>query len=158
MSTLAKQKAYVRAISTQPALPNPSVQIAIAIDTAYVASLPAGQAFSTGIYMMDNQFTGGSSAEGKLELSTICPVGSLIGFTVYPLDPNSGDTVAITGFNVSSGNVFSSGYPQQQTPAYWVGQAINTGWQTYQIQVQVTHGLIRPTIYSIEWDPYITAQ
>jgi hypothetical protein len=50
----------------------------------------------------------------------VCNNHSLIGFEVYPMDVNSGDSVAITGFNVSQANVFGgAGYPPQQTPSYW---------------------------------------
>jgi hypothetical protein len=109
--------------------------------------------------MMDNMLELGSSNEGNLELSTVCNVGSLIGFSVYPIDTNSGDQVAITGMNVSAGNVFgSAGYPVQQTPNYWIGQAINQGNQTYQIQVKVTIGTLHPIYYYINWDPFITAK
>jgi len=149
---------YVRVVSSGATFPNPQTQIAIAVDTAYIAS-QGGAAISTGIYMMDNQLNRGSSNEGNLELHTNCANGSLIGFSTYPMDVNSGDTVVITGFNVSQGNVFGgSGYPLQQTPSYWVAQAMNQGSQTYQIQIKVTTGGIRPVSYYINWDPFITSQ
>ena len=146
---------------------NPLTAITIAVDTSYVAS-QQGRNISSGIYMMDNMASNGSTGEGTLELSTKCPVGSLIGFNVVPINVNgvSGDTVVITGFNVSSGSVFTAaGQPRQQTspnnePAgsYWVGQAIATGKQTYQIQIKVTVGILNPVSYFINWDPFITAQ
>ncbi|TPG54326.1 AidA/PixA family protein [Sphingomonas glacialis] len=149
----------------QAALLQPQASITIAVDTAYVAS-KGGQNISNGIYMMDNQVSYGSTGEGTLELSTVVPVGSLIGFNTVPIDTNSGDTVIITGFTVSQGSVFGSqGYPQQQPPingepagAYWIGQAINAGSQTYQIQIKVTVGQLRPISYYINWDPFITAK
>ena len=72
----------------------------------------------------------------------------------------------ITGFTVSQGSVFGSqGYPQQQPPigtepagAYWIGQAMNAGSQTYQIQIKVTVCQLRPISYYINWDPFITAK
>ncbi len=149
----------------QASLLQPQASITIAVDTAYVAS-KGGQNISSGIYMMNNQVSYGSTGEGTLELSTVVPVGSLIGFNTVPIDPNSGDTVIITGFTVSQGSVFGSqGYPQQQPPigtepagAYWIGQAMNAGSQTYQIQIKVTVGQLRPISYYINWDPFITAK
>jgi hypothetical protein len=156
MST-AQSGAFVRTVATG-GIPNPQTQIAIALDTAFIAS-QGGSWVSSGVYMMDNQANLGSTNEGQLELHTHCNNHSLIGFEVYPMDVNSGDTVAITGFNVSGGNVFGgAGYPLQQTPSYWIGQAMNTGTQTYQIQVKVTTGGLRPVVYYLNWDPYITSQ
>lgn len=153
-----QKEAFVRVVPASAQLPAPQTQIAIAIDTAYIAANHS-KPVSTGIYMMDNQLNYGSTGDGGLELSTVCPVGSLIGFTAYPMDPNSGDKVEITGFNVSQGSVFgNSGYPIEMTPDYWIGQAINEGRQTYQIQVKVTVGQIRPTSYYINWDPFIYAR
>jgi hypothetical protein len=158
MSYQATQQPFVRAVPQNAAIPNPQTQISIVIDTAFIVAT-AGNNINTGVYMMDDQLNSGSSGEGQLELSTVCPVGNLIGFTVYPLDQNSGDTVAITGFNVSQGNVFGNqGYPLQIKPNYWIGQATNGGNQTYQIQVKVTAGGLRPTDYYINWDPFITAR
>ncbi|WP_306397615.1 AidA/PixA family protein [Telluria beijingensis] len=156
-----KKMASVRVVKPSATMPAPQTQIAIAVDTAYIAATN-GQSVGTGIHMMDNQLNMDSSGEGSLELSTVCPVGSLIGFSVYPMDMNSGDKVVITGFNVSQGNVFGNvGYPIQADPndgSYWIGQAMNAGRQTYQIQVRVTVGTLRPTNYDIDWDPFITAR
>lgn len=138
----------------------PQTAIAIAIDTQYIASVGGG-GITKGIYMFDNRLDNGSTGEGGLELSTKCNAGDLIGFEVYPIDErgSSGDTVAITGFNVSQGSVFGSqGYPMKQSPNYWIGQAVNAGGQTYQIRVLVTTGGLRPTQFNVYWDPYITAQ
>ena len=97
----------------------------------------------------------------------MCNVGNLIGFNVLPIDAlgTSGDSVVITGFTVSQGNVFTAaGTPRVQPPlpgelpgAYWIGQALNEGSQTYQIQIAVTVGLLQPVTYFINWDPFITA-
>jgi hypothetical protein len=35
---------------------------------------------------------------------------------------------------------------------------MNTGSQTYQIQVKVTTGGLRPVSYYVNWDPFITSQ
>jgi hypothetical protein len=154
-----------RLVVTQQSLLKPQCSIVIAVDTAYVAS-KQGQNIGTGVYMMDNMFNNGSTNEGQLELSTVVPVGSLIGFESVPINPLSGDQVVISGFTVSQGSVFGSqGYPQQQPPigtqpagSYWIGQAMNGGSQTYQIQIKVTVGQIRPISYYVNWDPFITAQ
>lgn len=152
-------------VLVQTAVLQPQAFITIAVDTAYVAS-QQGQNIGQGVYMMDNQVSNGSTNEGQMELSTVVPVGSLIGFNTVPINPGSGDTVIITGFTVSQGSVFGSqGYPQQQPPigtepagAYWIGQAMNVGHQTYQIQIKVTVGQLRPISYYVNWDPYITAK
>lgn len=158
---MSKAEAQVRAANTSL---NPQTAITIAVDTAYVAA-QNGQNISQGVYMMDNRLDAGSTGEGTLELSTHTEDGSLIGFNSVPLNPNSGDAVIITGFTISQGSVFgSSGYPIQQPPlgnepagSYWIGQATSEGSQTYQIQLKVTTGGLRPTSYFINWDPFITA-
>lgn len=139
--------------------------ITIAVDTAYVAA-QQGRNIGAGVYMMDNTISNGSSGEGQMELHTKVPVGSTIGFDSVPINPVSGDQVIITGFNVSQGSVFgSAGYPRQQPPlgtqpagSWWIGQAMNAGSQTYQIQIAVTVGVIQPVTYYVNWDPFITAQ
>jgi hypothetical protein len=158
---MSKVEAHVREATTSL---NPQTAITIAVDTAYVAA-QNGQNISQGVYMMDNQLDAGSTGEGTVELSTHTEDGSLIGFNSVPLNPNSGDTVIITGFPVLQGSVFgSAGYHIQQPPlgnepagSYWIGQATSQGSQTYQIQLKVTTGGLRPTSYFINWDPFITA-
>ena len=148
----------------------PLVAVTIAVDTAYVAS-QGGHNISQGVYMMDNMETNRSSGEGTMELHTHCPVGSLIGFNSVPINAlgPSGDEVVITGFTVEpppgqSGVFTAAGQPVMQPspgkePAgsYWIGQAMNTGTQTYQVQIKVTVGLLHPVSYFINWDPFITA-
>ncbi len=142
----------------------PQTSITIAVDTQYVAA-QNGDNIGNGVYMMDNQLAGGSSNEGTLELNTHTDDGSLIGFNSVPINPNTGDTVIITGFTVSQGSVFGSqGYPEEQPAigqepqgSYWIGQATTQGSQTYQIQIEVTTGGLRPTSYFVNWDPFITA-
>jgi hypothetical protein len=141
----------------------PTIGVTIAVDTAYIAAT-AGTSINTGIYMMDNMFQNGSTNEGQLELHTVGANGNLIGWEVVPIDVNAaanGVSVAITGFTVSQGNVFgSAGYPMQQDPAgtYWIGQLMNQGIQTYQVQIAVTVGAIRPVTYYVNWDPFITSK
>jgi hypothetical protein len=139
----------VRLVVLGASLPNPLTQIAIAVDTAYVAGY-GGQHISTGIYVMDNQLNAGSTGEGGMAIQTHCSVGSLIGYTSYPVDTGSGDTAAISGFSILSGSVFgSAGYPIQQTPNYWVAQAMYFGSQAYEIQLCVTAGVLRPTKFYV---------
>jgi len=145
---------------------NPQVQsaITIAIDTAYVAA-QGGRNIREGIYMMDNRVSNGSTGEGTLELRSAVNNGDLISFNAVPIngEGTSGDTVVITGFTVSNGSVFTAaGQPRQfDSPpgepagSYWIGQAMNEGQQTYQIQIKVTVGKLQPTTYFINWDPYI---
>ena len=152
--------AAVRAVKPYTGTPAAQTSIEIAVDTSYVIA-QGGRNISTGIYMMDNQLNNGSSGEGGLELSTVANQGDIIGFEVNPINPNTGDTVVITGFNVSSGNIFGNqGYPiATADPSYWIGQAVNAGpTMIYQIQIMVTSGGIRPTKYYVTWDPYISAR
>lgn len=145
----------------------PQTSVTIAVDTAYVAAQD-GRNISKGIYMMDNRVRNGSTGEGTLELSTVCNNGDLIGFNAVPINilGSSGDKVVITGFTVSQGSVFTAaGAPRQQTSpdgepdgAYWIGQAMSQGQQTYQIQIAVTIGLLQPVTYYVNWDPFITAR
>lgn len=144
----------------------PPTSITIAVDTAYVAA-QQGQNISDGVYMMDNRVRNGSTGEGALELTTVCNDGDLIGFNVVPINVlgTSGDSVVITGFTVSQGSVFTAaGSPRQQAAlpgepagAYWIGQAMSQGTQTYQIQIEVSIGQLQPVSYFINWDPFITS-
>lgn len=134
----------------------PQTTIGIALDTAYLTSLPSGTQPSTGIYMIDNRKNIGSYNEGQMELYTFCYPGDNVSFYVQPIDTQRGDTVSIIGLNVSYGNVFggSLGAPQPTSnDAYWIGRAINAGNQTYQIQVLITDE--NGNIYVINWDPFI---
>ena len=107
---------------------------------------------------MDNRVNNGSTGEGTMVLSTRAILGDLIGFNVVPIYPNSGDTVVITGFDVTKGSVFGlSGYPEQQPalgvePAggYWIGQAMNEG---NCIHLQLTVGQLRPVKCFVDFGP-----
>lgn len=136
---------------------NPQTAITIAVDTAYIVGAGGG-VVSGGIYMFDNRLTNGSRGEGSLELNTHCNRNDYIGFEVVPIDPNTGDTVSIIGFQVSSGTVFGSdGYPMQIQPDYWIGQARNAAptLSTYQIQIKIVTGGLRPRTVVAQWDPFI---
>lgn len=150
-------------------LPVAPTAITIAVDTDYIGTLPPGTTHaSQGIYMVDNRLQNGSSNEGSLELSTHCPAGNLISFSAIAINAEGGggSTVEITGFNVSQGNVFTAaGQPQVFNPppsgadanSFWIGQAMQQGSQTYQVQIKVTIGVLQPVSYFISWDPFITA-
>lgn len=131
-------------------LPWPCAQVAIAVDTAFVAGA-GGSPIVGGIYLMDNQLAGGSSGEGSFaSLSSVVPLGSLVGYAAYPLDASLGDQVAITGFSVVEGDVFgSAGYPIAQRPDYWIAQAMYLGSQVYQVQLRITAGALRPTQFYV---------
>jgi hypothetical protein len=145
---------------------SPQTSITIAVDTAYIAA-QQGRNITQGVYIMDNMVRNGSTGEGSLELATVTNDGSLIGFNVVPIASLSAnpDTVVITGFTVSQGSVFTAaGSPRQQPAlpgepagAYWIGQALSQGSQTYQIQLEVTVGVLQPVRYFINFDPFITA-
>ena len=155
---------------SHPPHPIPIAQtaITIAVDLDYIATLPGGQIVAgKGIYMMDNRVLNGSTREGQLELTTICPTGDLISFTVVPISRRGDGSVEITGFDVSQGSVFTSaGQPRAFNPppgggstnSFWIGQAMKQDTQTYQIQIQVEIGTLQPVSYFISWDPFITAQ
>jgi hypothetical protein len=134
----------------------PQTTIGIALDTAYLTSLPPGTQPSTGIYMIDNRLNIGSYNEGQMELYTLCYPGDNVSFYAQPIDTQRGDSVSIIGINVSYGNVFggSLGAPQPtDNAAYWIGRAINSGRQTYQVQVLITDE--NHNVYVINWDPFI---
>jgi hypothetical protein len=154
----------------KPNLRAPIVQTAvtIALDTKYLISQPPGTN-TRGIYMFDNRVNNGSSGEGNLELSTVCNAGDIMSFEVIAINElmgGSADTVKITGFNISQGNVFGGSegapisyhLPGTSPGAYWLAQAVNTGQQVYQIFVEITSSGLHPIVRDITWDPYITAK
>mgnify|MGYP001473537603 CR=1 FL=1 len=156
-------------VGLDAAIPTAQTAITIAVDADYIATLPPGTVHAgNGIYMMDNRLLNGSSNEGGLELSTVCPAGNLISFSAVLVNAESGNgsSVVITGFNVSQGSVFTAaGQPRPFNPppsggatnSFWIGQALNQGKQTYQIQIEVSIGVLQPVQYFISWDPFITA-
>lgn len=150
--------AFVRAVQAPASAAAVQAQVVIAVDTAYVAGAGGGS-ITAGIYLMDNQLNTGSTGEGSMTLHSVVPVGALIGYSAYPIDAGSGDTVVITGFSVIEGNVFGSpGYPIQQSAGYWIGQAMNIGSQTYKIQLRITAGSLRPTDYYVYTQAGLTAR
>lgn len=165
---MSKAEATIGAvIKTRPANPAVQTAVTIALDTQYLISQPPGQV-SAGIYMFDNRLNNGSSGEGSLELSTVCNVGDIMSFEVVAINDlmgNEADSVKITGFNVSQGNVFggSEGAPVPATlkgaepGQYWLAQAVNAGNQTYQLFVEITSSGLHPIVRDITWDPFITA-
>jgi|GEM_PF-1398064 len=154
---------------TGQAIPTAQTAITIAVDTGYIGTLPPGTVLANqGIYMIDNRVLNGSSGEGTLELSTQCPAGNVISFNAVAVNAAGGgdSTVEITGFNVSQGSVFTAaGEPRPFNPppgggvtnSFWMGQAMQQGAQTYQIQIKVTIGTLQPVSYYLSWDPFITA-
>lgn len=145
----------------------PQVAVVIAVDTAWVAAQESSGQISQGIFMVDNMVRNGSSGEGTLDLHTQCKVGSLIGFETVPIDAAgaNGDQVIITAFADVKGSVFTgAGHPiQQPSPgglpagSYWIGQAMETGTETYMIEIEVTVGQLQPVQYYVWWNATLTA-
>jgi hypothetical protein len=143
---------------TQPGL-KPQTMIAIAVDTAYIAGSDTHH-LQNGIYMMDNRANIGSENEGQIELSTVCDVGDLIGFRVYPIDQLAAESgvAVITGIELKEGDVFgSSGYPRPyEGETYWIGRAEKAGRQTYTMALEVTSPpLPEKRTVNVEWDPFL---
>lgn len=146
----------------------PSVTVAIAVDTGAVVAASSGT-ITEGVYMMDNMVRNGSTNEGRINLHTECNVEALIGFQVLPIDGagQSGDSVKITSFAMEGGDdVFTgAGHPRcvKKPPAglkpgaYWIGQAMAAGTQTYEIQIEVTVGVLQPVKYYVTWNAELTA-
>lgn len=145
---------------------NPQVQLAIAIDCAYVYAQNSESMFTgNGIYMMDNQVTAGSYGEGNLELNTFVPSPiQYVGFNVYDIAGGAqGASVEITGMGYSGGtNVFTdNGWPSAQTPkgstCQWMGQTLQSSSgkpaMTYQLKIGISFPE-QPTKYYF-WDPYM---
>lgn len=152
----------------QPAGPSltPHVSIVIAVDTAWVAGQAVNGETSEGVFLMDNRVGSGSSQEATLSLHTVCTVGSLIGFQVVPIDGGAfGDQVVITGFTDIQGEVFTGAGHPQAFPApgngpfgsYWIGQALKSGTEVYQIEIEVTVGQLQPVQYYVWWNATLTA-
>lgn len=146
----------------------PQVSVAIAVDTAAVAAASNGP-ITEGVYMMDNMVRNGSTNEGKINLHTKCNVEALIGFQVLPIDGagQSSDSVKITSFAMEGGDdVFTgAGHPIRipkppaglKPGAYWIGQAMAAGTETYEIQIEVTIGALQPVKYYVTWNAELTA-
>lgn len=160
--------ACVSLVSSQSSTLQPSVSIAIAVDTAAVAAVQNGT-LSNGVYMMDTEVRSGSKREGQINLHTKCNVGALIGYQILPIDAAgaSGDTAVITAFAFQSGqDVFTgAGHPVQikkppkglERGAYWIGQAMAAGTEIYEIQIDVSIGQLQPIRYFVTWTAKITA-
>lgn len=145
-----------------PAPTDPVYIINILVDTAYIFSQQSGMwQNGNGIYMLDNNVSGGSNGEGGFELNTTCQPMMSIGFNVIPI--NQYDTnlqsLTISGFQFSDGtNIFQNGYPTVQTPeqctCQWMGTPTQTGNMTYQILVNINYGALGQK--NFWWDPFFT--
>jgi len=118
--------------------------------------------------MMDNKIRNGSTNEGKIDLQTRCNVGSLIGFQVLPITAagSSTDSVVLTAFALQGGDdVFTgAGHPRPEPPpkgltpgSYWIGQAMASGSEQYQLQIEVSIGALQPTTFYVTWDALLIA-
>jgi hypothetical protein len=120
--------------------PHQLIDIVTAVDTQAI------MAGGSQLYMVDNN-PKVSTGEGTSELNTGCNAGDILRWHCVAI--NGVDTVAITGFEQSSGNVFGSNSPLQ-TGNEWTWQTQNAGNETYQIRI-----LINGT-FSYQWDPHVT--
>jgi hypothetical protein len=139
---------------------NANIVINVAVDAAYVYSQTPGSYQGAGIYMMDNNFEGGSTGEGGMELTTAGGAGQSVAFNVFPINQlqNNGAQVVILGMEQSSGvNVFGNqGWPAGQTPStpyQFLGTLMRSGAMTYQLKIGVTVGAQFPMQY-YTWDPF----
>ncbi|HTF03550.1 MAG TPA: hypothetical protein VK826_05965 [Bacteroidia bacterium] len=147
---------------SQDAAFDPNIITNIAVDTSYVYSQNTGIMYTgMGIYMMDNNFNGGSSSEGTLELNTTVnsPMQTM-GYNVFPIDNGvTGATVAITGVQFSDGtNIWTdNGTPQESngtSTCQWLGRAMQQGSMTYQLKIVIGFAGLPSKFYY--WDPFAT--
>ena len=138
----------------------PARVITIAVDTVHLYSQKSGQYTGTGVYMMDNNISGGSLGEGGKTLNSQVTAGFSVAFNVFPIDAEGaqGDIVEIEGFEISSGsNIFGNfGFPSKQpgkSSYQWLGTAMLQGECTYQTKIGVTVGGAPKKYYW--WDPYL---
>jgi len=140
---------------------NPTVIINIAIDTQALFSQPPGPTNGTGIYMMDNWVSSGSTGQGSSELDTKnVQAEEWVGWNVSAIDSlgNMGDSVQISSFEISDGNNVwgTQGYWQAGTGNFqWIAQAQSVGRIIYQVKVGVTTGPDAPVQF-YTFDPFLS--
>jgi hypothetical protein len=87
---------------------------------------------TTGVYLVDNNLSHGSSNEGTVNLATNVPQGTNICWSVLNVDPTSNTILSIQNFGNAS--VFgNSGTPQMVNAQTWTGQVQATGNANYNI-------------------------
>jgi hypothetical protein len=130
----------------KPDLVHNMIDIVIAADTqAILAGAQCGQGNGP-VYMVDNNPLV-SQNEGSYELNTGCNAGDTLRWHIVPI--NGTDTVTITGFEQSQGNVFGPNSPVPSGDEFtW--RTANQGSETYQIRILVNG------VFEFNWDPFIT--
>lgn len=104
-----------------------SVFIQIWVDTN---ALQNGQ--TTGVYLVDNNISHGSGAEGTVNLKTVVPSGTSICWSLLNVNPTSNTILAIQNFG-NAGVFGASGTPQQFNATTWTGQVQEAGNAQYNI-------------------------
>ncbi len=111
---------------------NCNIKILIFVDTSLAR---AGSI--NGIYMVDNRAPK-SQNEGTANLKTYCNTNDYVCWQVKPIDPDTEDTVCITGFDQSYAWGYDGKPQEADKPSdgtVWVGRAENTG--TYQTPINL---------------------
>lgn len=92
---------------------------------------------TTGIYLVDNG--GKPGTEGGTGLNTVCTTGSLICWTVMPVDPNfvaKGGSLQLQSVGNSSA-WGDSGQPNEFDSLNFIGTAETVGSASYQVTINV---------------------
>jgi hypothetical protein len=106
---------------------NCSVFVQVWVDTD---ALVNGQ--TTGVYLVDNNLTHGSSNEGTVNLVSDVPVGTNICWSLLNVDPTSDTILQIQNFG-NAGVFGASGTPQMVNANTWTGTAQAQGSDSYAI-------------------------
>lgn len=118
---------------SQPSPSSCSVQIQVYVDTN-----AAQQNSTTGVYMVDNRLTSGSTGEGGLGLNTHASKNSSVCIQVINIDATSPTAVSFESFGNS--NAWGTQIPAswQGNPAVWTATLANQGSnQPYSFVLQV---------------------
>lgn len=90
----------------------------------YVDTNAASQGSTTGVYLVDNRVTAGSSGEGTPNLKTVATQNSNICFSLLNVDSQDTSTLSLTNFGNSNAWGFN-GTPKQYNPTTWTGTLAN---------------------------------
>lgn len=123
------------------------INISTFVDTETIlqnGGVPSSQV----IYMVDDNVLGGSIGEGGNELNSACSPGDTLVWTVQSI--NFSDSVTITRFNNSSGDVFGQN-PNANGSSTMSGNVTLTGNETYQLTILI-NGAVQ-----YQWDPFLTS-
>ena len=109
---------------------------------------------NTGIYLIDNNLSHGSSGQGTATLNTNVPQGTHICWSLLSLDPTS--DIGLYLQDIGPSEVFGAGRtPQQVTSTTWTGTVKATGHTPYEIRFSIVPPdspalvtIIRPSLTS----------